>query len=69
MSSELTTLTNRLHHRRDGRELSITALQDRRGPVKQTLDVKPLDPGTYYFRTTSIPPVMFGNVVVVKGAS
>jgi hypothetical protein len=37
--------------------------------VKQTLDVKPLDPGTYYFRTTSIPPVMFGNVVVVKGAS
>jgi len=39
------------------------------GPVQQSLDVKPLDAGTYYFQCDVHPALMFGNLVVVKGAS
>ncbi len=36
------------------------------GPVKQTLDLNPLDPGNYYFQCDVHPTQMFGTLAVVK---
>jgi plastocyanin len=36
------------------------------GPIKETLDLSPLDPGDYYFQCDVHPTQMFGTLAVVK---
>jgi plastocyanin len=48
---------------------SLASTQVATGPAKQTLPVQALDAGKYYFQCDVHPTLMFGNVVVVKGAS
>jgi plastocyanin len=38
------------------------------GPVEETLNMDPLDVGTYYFQCDAHPTTMFGALAVVKGA-
>ena len=37
------------------------------GPVEQSLDVEPLDEGSYYFQCDAHPTTMFGTLAVVEG--
>jgi hypothetical protein len=48
-----------------GTSLAATELQA--GPVKQTLDVDPLDAGEYYFQCDAHPTTMTGTLVAIEG--
>ena len=49
-----------------GKSINSTDLTP--GPVEETLDMDPLDVGSYYFQCDAHPTTMFGALAVVKGA-